>query len=119
MACSLTCNFRCVASSIFKLLTISISISNSLAVAATLAGFARAERPLLADELPPDLDGVGIVERLGDEVPRSIRFTDDAGNAVTVGDYFQGERPVILTLNYYRCPMLCDITLNGLVDGMR
>ena len=35
-----------------------------------------------------------------------------------LGDYFDGQRPVILTLNYYRCPMLCGLQLNGVVDGL-
>lgn len=35
-----------------------------------------------------------------------------------LGDYFDGARPVILTLNYYRCPMLCGLQLNGVVAGM-
>ena len=37
---------------------------------------------------------------------------------VKLGDYF-GNRPVILVLAYYRCPMLCTLVLNGLVQGMR
>ena len=35
-----------------------------------------------------------------------------------LGDYF-GKKPVILVLAYYRCPMLCTLVLNGLVQGMR
>ena len=34
-----------------------------------------------------------------------------------LGDYF-GNKPVILVLAYYRCPMLCTLVLNGLVQGM-
>ena len=35
-----------------------------------------------------------------------------------LGDYF-GKKPVILVLAYYRCPMLCTLVSNGLVQGMR
>lgn len=90
-----------------------------LVVAALWAGdSARAERPLLADELPPELEGVGIVERLGEHVPLQLDFVDEKGNSVTLAELFHQDRPVILTLNYYRCPMLCSLTLNGLVNGL-
>ncbi len=74
---------------------------------------------LLADELPAELDGVGIVQRLDEQVPLGLEFIDHNGNAVVLSDLIGGERPVILTLNYYRCPQLCSLTLNGLVDGLR
>jgi len=74
---------------------------------------------LLADELPAELDGVGIVQRLDEQVPLGLEFVDHNGNAVVLSDLIGGERPVILTLNYYRCPQLCSLTLNGLVDGLR
>jgi protein SCO1/2 len=74
---------------------------------------------LLSDELPAELDGVGIVQRLDEQVPLGLEFVDHNGKAVVLSDLIDGERPVILTLNYYRCPQLCSLTLNGLVDGLR
>ena len=74
---------------------------------------------LLSDELPAELDGVGIVQRLDEQVPLGLEFVDHTGKAVVLSDLIDGERPVILTLNYYRCPQLCSLTLNGLVDGLR
>ena len=35
-----------------------------------------------------------------------------------LGKYF-GDKPVVLVLAYYRCPMLCTQVLNGLVQGLR
>jgi protein SCO1/2 len=52
-------------------------------------------------------------------LPLDAVFTDHTGKTVKLGDYFDGKRPVILTLNYYRCPMLCGLILNGMVDGLR
>jgi protein SCO1/2 len=46
-------------------------------------------------------------------------FKDDTGRDVTLGSYFRPGRPVLLTLNYYRCPMLCTLELNGLVAGLK
>ncbi len=72
-----------------------------------------------ADFTPPELEGVGITEHLDAQLPLDLAFVDERGRAVTLGDYFDGKRPVLLTLNYYRCPMLCTLQLNGLVDALR
>jgi protein SCO1/2 len=37
---------------------------------------------------------------------------------VQLGDYL-GQKPVILTLNYYECPMLCPLVLEGLLRSLR
>jgi protein SCO1/2 len=34
-------------------------------------------------------------------------------------EFFDGEHPVIVTLNYAGCPMLCSMILNGLVESMK
>jgi protein SCO1/2 len=44
---------------------------------------------------------------------------DYRGQPVTLGDYFDGQRPVVLTLNYSDCPMLCSLQLDGLFDGLK
>jgi protein SCO1/2 len=85
-----------------------------------LCGFAGvAGAQILADELPAELDGVGIVQRLDEPVPLDLGFVDHTGADVLLRDLIVGDRPVILTLNYYNCPMLCSLTLNGMVDGLR
>lgn len=63
------------------------------------------------------LDAVGIDQRLGERVPLDLTLRDEAGAPVQLGQYF-GERPVILALVYYRCPMLCTLVLNGLVRAL-
>jgi protein SCO1 len=57
-------------------------------------------------------------QRLGRQIPLDLNFTDEHGHSVTLRQYF-GHGPVILTLAYYRCPMLCTEELNGLVRGLR
>jgi protein SCO1/2 len=71
-----------------------------------------------AEEQPPQLRGVGIDQRLNEQVPLSLPFRDESGEAVTLGKYFDG-RPVILALVYYECPMLCTLVLNGMVSALR
>ena len=67
---------------------------------------------------PPTLQGVGIDQRLNEQVPLDLMFRDETGQSVRLGDYF-GSKPVILALVYYKCPMLCTLTLNGLERTMR
>jgi protein SCO1/2 len=67
---------------------------------------------------PAVLNNVGFDQRLNEQVPLDLAFADEGGKPVKLGDYF-GEKPVILVLACYRCPMLCTLALNGLVQGMR
>lgn len=69
--------------------------------------------------LPANLVDVGIDEHLGDQVPFDAQFKDDAGKDVTLGQYFQPGKPVLLNFAYFQCPMLCNLVLNGMVEGMK
>lgn len=60
-----------------------------------------------------EYEGVGIDRKHGDSVPRDLTFTDHTGQEVTLGQYFDGERPVLLNLVYHDCPMLCGLLMNG------
>ncbi|HZT57400.1 MAG TPA: SCO family protein [Pyrinomonadaceae bacterium] len=64
------------------------------------------------------LKKVGIEQKLGSQIPLDLKFKDEYGQDVKLGDYFQGGKPVVLTLVYYECPMLCNQTLNGLVGAL-
>jgi protein SCO1/2 len=66
---------------------------------------------------PPGLEGVGITQKLGARVPAELAFVDESGRPVRLGEYF-GRRPVVLTPVYYKCPMLCTMTLNDLTGSM-
>jgi protein SCO1/2 len=100
-------------------------IKNRLTVPATVLAVglfslcAAAQTPDRAGPLPPELEGMQVSEHLDAQLPRDLGFTDHKGKTVKLGDYFDGERPVILMLNYYRCPMLCGLTLNAVVDGLK
>jgi protein SCO1/2 len=72
---------------------------------------------MAGSELPPALRDVRFDQRLNEQVPLDIPLVDEAGRGVTLGDYFD-DKPVILVLAYYRCPMLCTMVLNGLVRGL-
>ena len=87
-----------------------------LGIAAGTAAPAWADR---MEPLPGALEGVDIDEKIGDQIPLGLTFRDSTGETVQLADMFDGERPVILTLNYSDCPMLCSLQLDGLIDAMR
>lgn len=61
------------------------------------------------------LDSVGIDQRLNQKIPLDLSFRDENNNAVTLGSYVH-DKPVVLSLVYYECPMLCTQVLNGMVE---
>ncbi len=69
-------------------------------------------------EPPPLLRNVDVDQRLNKEIPGDLSFKDEAGKPVQIGQYF-GNRPVILSLNYFECPQLCPLLLKGLSDSLR
>jgi protein SCO1/2 len=76
--------------------------------------------PALGEKpIPQQLQGIEIKERLGAQAPLDLPFVDHTGAAVRLRDYMKPGRPVLLVLNYYACPTLCSIVLNGVLDGVR
>lgn len=65
-----------------------------------------------------EMDESKITEQLGKDLPLDLEFIDHLGNQVVLGDYFTDDLPVLLTPVYYRCPQLCTLVLNGMVDGL-
>ncbi|RMH73830.1 MAG: SCO family protein [Gemmatimonadetes bacterium] len=83
-----------------------------------LGGAASLSAQLILDQ-PSELQGIDVEEHLGESIPLDLVFTDDTGQAVTLAQYFTADKPVLLTLNYYRCPMLCSLILNGAVEAIK
>jgi protein SCO1/2 len=65
------------------------------------------------------LKQVNIEQRLNGQVPLDLKFRDESGREVRLGEYFARGRPVVLTLVYYECPMLCNQVLNGAVGAFQ
>jgi protein SCO1/2 len=87
------------------------------AVLAALAPAMLAAQDMPASVRPAALRDVGFDQRLGERLPLDLVLRDEDGRAVDLGAYF-GSRPVVLSVVYYDCPMLCTLTLNGLVSAL-
>lgn len=87
-------------------------ISFLLALATT------AVRAATPPNLPPNLNGIGIEQKLNAQIPLDTVFRDESGASVPLRTFF-GQKPVLLVFAYYRCPMLCSQVLSGVVAGLR
>src|SRR6476646_7166987 len=68
--------------------------------------------------LPKALKNIGIDQKLNETVPLDAVFKDEQGREVRLGQFFKG-KPVVLSLVYYSCPMLCNQVLNGMMGSFR
>jgi protein SCO1/2 len=64
------------------------------------------------------LDGVGVDQKLGTDLPLDLTFQNEEGEPVRLGSYFQQGTPVVLTLNYHRCPQLCRVQLRKFATSL-
>ncbi len=69
------------------------------------------------NELPAVLKGASIDQHLNTTLP-NVPFVDETGKPVHVGDYFGHEKPAVLALVYFQCPMLCSEELDGLTQAL-
>jgi protein SCO1/2 len=97
----------------------SVALAALLMLVATSAMAQLFNEPSVKGALPPGLSKVGIDQRLNEQVPLDLQFKDDQGRTVRLGDYFHPGRPVIISLVYYNCPMLCGEVLNGMSTAFK
>lgn len=93
-----------------------------LAACASVSAWPQAAPKLQPGESVPNvkpsiLDQVGLDQRLNQQVPLDLAFNDESGQAVQLQQYF-GQKPVLLMLVYFQCPMLCTQVLNGFTGAM-
>lgn len=86
-----------------------------LAAAALLPLAALAHEFPTKDPEDKVFEEVGVTEQPDAQLPLDLTFTDQDGRSVRLRDYFTGQ-PVVLTLNYYECPVLCSMLLSNLAD---
>ncbi|MCB0369091.1 MAG: SCO family protein [Bdellovibrionales bacterium] len=72
-----------------------------------------------SSQVPSELEGVGIDQKLGASIDKSLKFKDENGQEVTLGSFYGTHKPVIISLVYYTCPSLCNFHLNGLTEVLK
>ncbi len=92
-----------------------IALALSIGLLGMLDGSAWAQPAVM----PADLEGVDVVEHLDEKLPLDATFRDHTGKTVHLKDYFDGERPVALTLAYHTCEVVCSMVLGGAVDALK
>jgi protein SCO1/2 len=75
--------------------------------------------PALGQPSGPMPKEIGFDMRHGASAALDAALVDEQGRAVRLGDHVGGEKPVILVLAYYECPMLCSMVMNGLVAALK
>ena len=75
-------------------------------------------RTFQAGTVPKELKGIQIDEKLGDSINLDLQFYNEKNKVISLGSYFNQEKPVLLTIVYYKCPNLCQLHLNGLVTAI-
>ena len=89
-----------------------------LLLATAAAAQMGSQQAQLATPPPALLNDVSIEQNLNAQVPLDLAFKDENGRDVRLRDYF-GQKPVVLALVYYDCPMLCTEVLNGMTSAFR
>ena len=95
-----------------------VALASAFAMAQPPSAFNRDASKPASQVSPDDLKNVGIDQRLDQQLPLDLPFTDETGKTVRLGDYFKSGRPVVLNLVYYTCPMLCGEELAGLSSAL-
>ncbi len=85
-----------------------------------LSSFLYSSHNIYAGPLQPkQIEGVNVIERLGDPVKMDIPFVDTEGQTVVLRDYTKNNKPLIVMMGYYGCPKLCSLILDGIFTAAR
>jgi protein SCO1/2 len=101
------------------LLALGLAVLPLCAVAQVSSYGDKTEGANVGDQLPVILQKASIQQRLNAQLPLGASFTDDHGNPVKLGQYFDGKHPVLLSTVYYNCPMLCSEELDGIASSLQ
>ncbi|HEY6244311.1 MAG TPA: SCO family protein [Pyrinomonadaceae bacterium] len=107
----------CLAFSVLLMSSVAHSQPGTPGPSSPLYG-ARPDTGATSSGLPTALKDVRIEQKLNQQLPLDLTFRDESGQAVKLGQFF-GRRPVVLSLVYYSCPMLCTQVLNGMLESIR
>ena len=91
---------------------------NSIVLFLVFFSFCFVHAQTLKKEFPSE-QKIDVIENLGAYIPLDTIFIDESGSEVELRTFFSKEIPTVLTLNYFECPMLCTLVLNGLAESLK
>ena len=98
-------------------------VSLCIAPRAASAQYHGTQRPLDGEasknELPKQLDDIGIEDKSGGDVPADVKLVHSDGTKFELAEYLDGDRPLVVVLAYYKCPMLCSLVINELNSAIK
>ena len=94
-----------------------LALAIALAAWALPAPQASAQRLRDRSEIE-QLDGVDLEEHVGTTIPLDIALTDASGKPVTLADYLSDDKPAVLALVYYDCPVVCTVVMDRLAESL-
>jgi protein SCO1/2 len=71
-----------------------------------------------AEDTPYQLQDVDIDEHRGQGITTELVFNNHQGEQVPLSSYFEDDKPVLVTLNYYECGSVCNVQLNRLAQSI-
>lgn len=107
------------------LLSMMLGLLVSLCVAPRVASaqYHGMQRPLdgtaSKNELPKQLEDIGIEDKSGGDLPTDVKLVHSDGTPFEIASYLDGDRPLVVVLAYYKCPMLCSLVINELNTAMK
>jgi protein SCO1/2 len=112
-------NTSCQLRKFTKIVCLGLALSASAPSSAAFARDLVKGATGVENEVPASMKDIGIEEHLGDTVNLDLKFKNEKGEVVPLRHYFDGHKPVLLSLAYYSCPSLCNFHLNGLNDAFK
>lgn len=65
-----------------------------------------------------DVKNIGFEEKLSSTVALDAEFVGDDGEPVAFSDFLGNGKPVVLSLAYFTCPRLCDLSTEGVLEAV-
>jgi protein SCO1/2 len=97
---------------------IAASALATIALAASTTQAAATPEPARLGLAPVTAPNVAFEPRVGAPLPLQQPFTAADGRHLPLGAYFDGVHPVVLVPGYHRCPELCGLTMQGVLEGL-
>ncbi|MBY0263371.1 MAG: SCO family protein [Phycisphaerales bacterium] len=94
-------------------------VVGALSLGLSMLVAAPASAQVLHADTPSAIRGMEIVDNRGKVLPLDLPLVNESGKAVRLADYFnqpssdgKHQKPVVLMMVYFKCPMLCPLTLD-------